>query len=151
VARQNDGNDKLQGLAEQIAAAEAGLRRHFENTPGLSPEALARIKAEVWSESARLGLARGTRHRQFLRIAAIAAAVLIAVGGGLYFVALQPGSHVGPSTTAVPGPGMQASRDTESLDAFTASLSKVMSDENPAVGELNSDLQDLESEHRSNG
>jgi hypothetical protein len=66
-------------------------------------------------------------------------------------VALQSGPQGGPSTTTGSSPGMQASRDTEGLDVFAASLSKVMSDEDPAVGELNSDLLDLESEHWSNG
>jgi hypothetical protein len=151
MTRQNDEKNKLEGLSEQIAEAEAGLRPHFENTPMPSPEAMARIKAQVRSEAVRLGLARRTRRTRFIRTGAIAAAILVAVGCGLYFRAMQPGPNDGPYTTTGPGPGMQASLDAEGLDAFAASLSKVMSDENPAVGELNSDLQDLESEHWSNG
>ena len=151
VARHNDGQNELQALTEQITAAEAKLRPHFENTPMPSPEALARIKAEARSEAARLGQARETRRPWLLRAGAIAAAILAAVGIGLYFEAPQPGPRDGPSTANGQGAGMQASLDADGLDAFAASLSKVMSDEDPAVGELNLDLQDLESEHWSNG
>jgi hypothetical protein len=151
MARKNHEKNKWQALSEQIAEAEAGLRPHFENTPSPAPEAMARIKAQVRSEAVRLGLARGARRVRFIRMGAIAAAVLVAVGGGLYFGMLQPRPHDGPILATGPNPRVQTSLDTEGLDAFAASLSKVMSDENPAVGELNSDLQDLESEHWSNG
>jgi hypothetical protein len=151
VAKQNDEDSKLQALAEQIAAAEAALRPHFENTALPSPEAMGRIKAVVRSETVRLGLAHRSRRPRFRPVGAIAAAILVATGTGLYFESLQSRPGDGPSPAAGEKPSPQASRDTEGLDAFAASLSRVMSDEDPAVGELNRDLQDLESEHWSNG
>jgi hypothetical protein len=151
VAKQNEETSKLQALAEQIAAGEASLRPHFENTPTPSPEAMGRIKAAVRSEAIRLGLAHRSRRSRFLPVGAIAAAILVAAGAGLYFEALQSRPGNGPSPAVGEKPSPQASRDTEGLDAFAASLSRVMSDEDPAVGELNRDLQDLESEHWSNG
>lgn len=146
MARQSDERNRWQILTEQIAETEGDLRPHFDATPAPSPECLARVKAVARSEAIRVRSARGS-HR-LLRVAT-AAAILLAVGLGLYFGSAPSARQ--DHSPAAPGIGMRASVDPDGLDAFTASLARVLSDENPAVGELANDLQDLESEYRSNG
>jgi hypothetical protein len=144
----NEKQSQWQALTEEIAAAETGLRPQFGNTPVPSSETLGRIKARVRSEAMLLGPAR--RPHRLLKAGAMAATILLAAGLGWYFESMRSAPDDRPPA-ANQGIGMHASLAADSLDAFTASLSKVLSDENPAVGELNQDLQDLESEHWSNG
>lgn len=144
MSRQHNQNERFKTLMDQIADDEASLRQCFEDTPGLPPQALARIKARLRAESLQPALAHRRRPNWALRAGAVAAAIVLAAGAGLYYQ--SPQNNQGPVAASGPSKGLQASADTAGLDAFTASLPKTMSDEDPAVRELSSDLKELESQ-----
>ena len=131
----NSQDKRFDALLKEITTAEAGLRSCFEDTPRPTPEALTRIKSRLRAEAS-------PRRRTWLAWAgAIAAAIALAVGAGLYFQ-LQPS----PVTIKGPAGTVTADAGDASLEAFTASLPAVLRDEDPAMQQFSSDLKELESQ-----
>jgi hypothetical protein len=135
VEKTDRQDEQFEPLLKSIAAAEAGLRSSFENTPLPRPDTVARIKNRLKAEI------RPRRRVWTFRAGAMAAAVLLAAGTGLYF-------HSGPDLRmAGNGNGnLQASADSSdaNLESFTASLPAVQDAEDPAMQQLTNDVKELE-------
>ncbi len=137
MSKHNNQDEGFDALLKEITAAEAGLRGCFTDTPLPAPEAMARIKS-------RLQLEMRPRGRAWpLWASAIAAAILLAIGAGLYYQS-QPDRMAVESAAGSLQPTADAGN--ASLETFTASLPTVLSDEDPAMQQLSSDLKELESQ-----
>lgn len=138
-----DKNRRFDALVEQITAQEAGVRRHFANTPSPSPQTVARIKSILRQNMATMPRSQA-RQRWAAWAGPVAATILVAAGAALLYrsVLMAPASKPATDRPVV----QQASADILSLNAFAASLPKAMADEDPAIPELDMDLKELESQ-----
>ncbi len=142
MTTRDDRPAQFKALIDEITAAENALRGRFQDTPVPSPQVLDRIKARLTAEAVQLTRTGRPRTLWFAWASATAAAILLAISAGLYF---RTSMQLSPTDQAAVGaPPAQVS-----LDAFAASLPKVMTEEDPAVRELDSDMQDLESQAAS--
>jgi hypothetical protein len=144
VSTHNRHENEFEALRGEIAAAETSLRSHFENTPPPAPEAVARIKSRL-REEMRQGIPARSGRIHWLRWGSgVAAALLIAAGVSLYYP-----SQTDRRVVTKPGPSEKVSASAEaSLDTFASTVARAAGDEDPAVGQLNGDLKELESQTR---
>ncbi len=142
VTRHNDQNERFEEISREIASAEAELRSRFEDTPRPSQDALTRTKGRLLAEMRQVASTHASRASWLRWGAAVAAVILVVAGAQLYFqLRAGPAAGIGPGTVEQRTPSLEASMDT-----FASALPSASGDEDAALRQLSSDLNDLETQ-----
>lgn len=137
MTNQSDTSRQFERLSSEIENAERALRGRFTATPAPTPATLRRIKARLRSEALGLRPAENGRGAErWLRSLAATAATILLVVGFYATTGSRDSGHVAGSVA--------------SLEAFTASLPRVLSDEDTEITQLRSELRQLEAQTGSN-